>query len=339
MTESRTWVRRGDGERRRNVGRGLRETIWSIRHEPLTRRRLRNGLLFTSPWIVGLLVLQAYPTLATLYYSFTNFDGLQFPPKWLGLQNYSRMLSDPYWHLALTNTIWWVAISVPASLLLGLVLAQLLNQRIRGLGAFRSLFYVPSMIPLAGAAIIFAWIFNPAGGPINQIFKAIGLGQKNWFLDPTLSKPTLLLLALWQVGPTMIVFLAGLESVPGELYEASALDGAGAWDRFRRITLPLLTPAIFFNLILNLIWAVGIFTQAIFVSASSASIGSSNGAGAALGGAQNSMLFYGVYLYQVLFQNFEFGYGSAIATVLTLGTAALAAILFRSARRWVFYYE
>jgi multiple sugar transport system permease protein len=321
------------------AGGKFRTAIWEIRHQPQTRRNLRNGLLFTSPWIIGLIVLQAYPALATFYYSFTNFNGLQFPPKWVGLANYDTMIHDPYVKLATSNTLWWVAISVPLTMVVGLLLAQLLNQRVRFLGVFRSIIYVPSMVPLAGAAIIFAWIFNPAGGPINVLMKWVHLGQPNWFLDPTLAKPTLLLVAIWQVGPTMIIFLAGLQGVPKELYEASDLDGTGRWTRFRYVTLPLLTPAIFFNLILNLIWAFSIFTQAIFVSASAASVTSASGVGASLGGSQNSLLFYGVYLYQVLFQNFEFGYASALATALTVAVALLTLLLFKSAKRWVFYYE
>ncbi len=319
----------------------LRAQLREVRQKgSQARRNLRNGLLFTAPWLVGLLVLQAYPLLATVYYSFTNFDGLQFPPRWVGLTNYQNMIHDPYVKLAASNTVWWVVTSVPLSLVVGLLLALILNQRIPVIGAFRSIVYVPSMVPLAGAAIIFAWIFNPAGGPVNALLAAAGLTrQPNWFLDANLSKPALLLITVWQIGPTMIIFLAALQNVPKDLYEACELDGGGRWPKFTRVTLPLITPAVFFNLVLNLIWAFSIFTQAMFISASSASISSASGVGAAIGGQQNSLLFYGVYLYEVLFQDFDFGYGSALAVALTVVVAAITVALFRSAKRWVFYND
>lgn len=314
------------------------------RQRDWTRRDLRNGLLFLSPWLFGLVVLQAYPLVMTMLYSFTNYDGLNFPPDWVGLENFRTLLTlDPQFWNAVWNTLWWVGLSVPLSMALGLLLALLLNQNLRGQGLFRACFYLPAMVPYVGGSILFLYLFNPSGGPLNSILEAAGLGEPGWFTDPGWAKPSLLLLSLWQIGPTMIIFLAGLQDIPDELYEASAIDGAGALRKFRMVTLPLLTPAIFFNLVLGTIYAFSFFTQALVVSASPAGVGggappSSYGATAAPGGPLDATLFYSIYLYTQIFRNFQLGYGAAMSLMLTVVVVIVAATIFKSSKRWVFYY-
>ncbi|MHB8294612.1 MAG: carbohydrate ABC transporter permease [Acidimicrobiales bacterium] len=273
----------------------------------------------------------------TGYYAFTNFDGLNFPPRFVGFENFIRAFtfSGVFW-TAVANTLWWVCISVPATVVLGFALAMLLNRKWPGVGAFRALVYLPSMVPSVGAGILFAWVFNPTSGPVNAVLGLLRIGAPRWFVSPHWAKPGLLLLALWQVGPTMIIFLAGLQSLPVDVIEAAFVDGAGYWRRLRSVVVPLLTPTIFFNLVLGLIGAFSLFTQALAVSVAAGSTGAQQGA-QLLGNPSNSLLFYTVNMYRVTFQNFSFGYGSALSVLLTLVVAAVAGILFATARRWVFY--
>jgi multiple sugar transport system permease protein len=308
---------------------------------PAARRNLRNGLLFISPWIIGLLVFTAYPILSTIYYSFTDFNGVTFPPHWVGLNNYVTLVTnDPQFWPAVSNTIWWVVCSVPLSVLLGVALALLLNQRARGIGIYRTLYYLPTMVPAVGATLLWLWLFNPNGGMIDGLLGTLGLQQPGWFTDPSWAKPALLVQVLWGVGGSMIIYLAGLKDIPGELYEAASIDGAGTLRRLRHITLPLLTPTIFFNLVLGIITAFSFFAQALI--ASSAPSGLGGGAGATgssdAGGPIDSTLFYSVYLYQQIFSYFQLGYASAMSWMLTAVVIVLTAFVFGTARKWVYYH-
>jgi multiple sugar transport system permease protein len=309
------------------------------RRRRLTRRARRElfyGLAFISPWLIGVIVLQAYPLLMTVYYSFTNFTGLNFPPGWVGFANFRMAFSQPDFWTAVRNTIWWVAISVPATLIIGLALAVLVNRAWKGMGVFRTLIYLPSMFPYIGAGIVFAWVFNPASGPINAILGFAHIPQPGWFISPAWAKPGLVLLSLWQVGPVMIIFLAGLQAIPTDVVEAAIVDGANRWRRFRSVVLPLLTPTVFFNVVLGMIGAFSLFTQAVAVSAAAGNTGGQTGS-ALLGNPNNSLLFYPVYIYEQTFQNFNFGVGAAMSLLLTGVVALMAALLFLSARRWVYY--
>jgi len=310
------------------------------RLSPATRRNLRNGLLFISPWLLGLLIFTAYPLITTVYYSFTNFDGITFPPHWVGLDNYKTLFTnDPQYWPAVANTIWWAAFSVPLSILFGVVLALLLNLPVRGIGIYRTLFYLPSMVPAVGSTLLFLWLFNPSGGLVNGILGALGLGQPGWFSDPTWAKPALLIQSLWGLGGGMIIYLAGLKDIPGELYEAAAIDGAHALRRLVHITLPLLTPTIFFNLVLNTIAAFNFFTQALIVSSSPASLGGGGGNGVDnVGGPVDATLFYSLYLYQQVFGNFQFGYAAAMTCLMTIVVVLVTAGIFGTARKWVYYH-
>ncbi len=321
--------------RHASLGRS-RPATTSRRKSRRARRQVRTALLFLTPWLVGVVVLQAYPILMTVYYAFTNFDGISFPPHFVGFANFVQAFHyDPYFIPAVLNTIWWVGISVPVTIVVGLALALALNSPRRGMGAFRTLFYLPSMVPSVGAGILFAWVFNPVSGPVNAILGMLGVPGPDWFLSPQWAKVGLLLLTVWQVGPTMIIFLSGLQAVPKELIEAATVEGAGAWRRFRSVVLPLLTPTVFFNLILGFIGAFSLFTQAIVVSGASGA--STANSATSIGAPDNSTLFYAVYMYRVIFGQLQFGYGSALSLLLTLTIALVAALLFATARKWVFY--
>jgi multiple sugar transport system permease protein len=310
------------------------------RISPATRRNLRNGLLFLSPWILGFLIFTAYPIVATVYYSFTDYNGVTFPPHWVGLRNYVTLLTnDPEFWPAVANTAWWALFSVPLGIVFGVALALLLNLRVRAMGIYRTLFYLPSMVPAVGSTLLWLWLFNPSGGLVDGILGAIGLGQLGWFTDPNWAKPALLIQSLWGLGGGMIIYLAGLKDIPGELYEAASIDGAGALRRLRYITLPLLTPTIFFNLVLGIIGAFSFFSQALIASSAPSDLGGGGGDGiSAVGGPVDSTLFYSLYLYQQIFSYFQLGYASAMSWLLTVVVIALTAIIFGTARKWVYYH-
>ncbi len=310
---------------------------------PATRRNLRNGLLFISPWLLGLLVFTAYPIVMTVYYSFTDYDGLTFPPHWVGLGNYVTLFTnDPQFGPAVANTIWWACFSVPLGIACGVLLALLLNLRVRGIGIYRTLFYMPAMVPAVGSTLLFLWMFNPSGGLVDGVLGLLHLPQPGWFTDPSWAKPALLIQSLWGLGGGMIIYLAGLKDIPGELYEAASIDGAGGLRRLVHITLPLLTPTIFFNLVLGCIGAFNYFAQGLIVSSVSAGLGGGGGASGAgvdsIGGPVNATLFYSLYLYQQIFGNFQLGYASAMSWLMTIAVMALTAGIFGTARKWVYYH-
>ena len=331
-----------------SVGRPAhpRTAVARRRLSPAKRRNIRNGLLFISPWILGLLIFTAYPIAMTFYYSFTDYDGVRFPPHWVGFGNYVTLFTnDPQFWPAVVNTIWWAALSVPLGIIFGVALALVLNLKVRGIGIYRTLIYMPAMVPAVGSSLLFLWLFNPGGGPIDGILGALGVNQPGWFTDPHWSKPGLLLLSLWGLGGGMIIYLAGLKDVPIELYEAASIDGANGLRRLIHITLPLLTPTIFFNLVLGTIGAFSFFSQALVVSTAPTSLGGgggevgngSYGFMATPGGPLNSTLFYSVYLYFQIFGNFQFGYASAMSWLMTIVVMALSGLIFATARKWVYY--
>lgn len=286
------------------------------------RRNLRNGLLFISPWIVGFLGLTLYPIISSFYYSLTQYSGMG-SPSFVGFANYQILSTkDPMFLTSIGNTLYMVALDLPAGIVLGVLVAVLLNMKIKGQGLFRTIFFLPSVIPAIGATLLFLWIFNPEYGLVNTILHFIGLKGPGWFADPSWSKPSLIILDLWGVGGGMVIYLANLKDIPETLYDAASVDGAGAFRRFVHVTLPMLTPSIFFNLIIGFIGTFQYFTQA-FVATS--------------GGPNNSTLFYALYLFNQAFGYFNFGYASAMAWVLFVIVVILTIILFRTSWRWVFY--
>ncbi len=292
--------------------------MWS----PAKRRRCWIGLLFVSPWLLGFLAFSLYPFLASLYFSFCDYDILS-PPQWIGLANYHELVtSDPYFRTALYNTLYYTLFSVPLGILLGVLLALLLNARVRGVGAYRTLYYVPSIVPVVAASVLWMWLLNPQYGLMNAFLGALRLPEPGWISDPRWSKPSLVLMSAWTVGGSVVIYLAGLQDVPSELYEAAAIDGAGAWQRARFVTLPMLTPVIFFNLVMGLIGSMQYFTQAYVMT---------------LGGPVDSTLFYSLYLFRRAFTYLDMGYASAMAWLLFVAIMAVTLFTFKTAGRWVHY--
>jgi len=292
-------------------------------------------MVFLSPWLVGMLGLWLIPTVLSLYFAFTDYTGAIWPPHWVGLANFANMVNgtDPDFFTAVGVTVWWVCLSVPFGLAVGLGLALLLNWGVRGIGIYRTLFFLPSLVPFVGGTLIFLWLFNPQYGLVNDVLGALHLPQPGWFTDPTWAKPGLLLQSAWGIGATIIIFLAGLQGVPDELYEAAALDGAGALGRFWHVTIPLITPTIFFNLVLGFINAFQYFAQAFIVSTSPSSFG---GAGE-VGGPAGSTLFFSLHIYDEAFQQGNIGYASALAWALVTVVVLLTLLVVRTSGRWVYY--
>jgi multiple sugar transport system permease protein len=291
---------------------------------PARKKDNRAAFAFLAPWFAGLLLITAGPVLVSLVLGFTDYNLIQ-PPKFNGVDNFTRMVTDERLHHSLRVTLIYVGVSVPLQLTCALGLAMMLDRGLRGLAFYRSAFYLPSLLG-SSVAIVVLWrqLFG-AQGLVNHVLEAFGAsGGKSWIADPSTALGTLVILNVWTFGAPMIIFLAGLRQIPAMYYEAAAIDGAGRWVQFRRVTLPLLSPIIFFNLVLQVIHAFQSFTQAFVVS---------NGTG----GPSDSTLFYTLYLYQRGFNNFDMGYASALAWLLLVIIAAFTAINFWAARFWVFY--
>lgn len=290
-----------------------------------------------APWIGGFSFLILYPMVSTLYFSFTKYTLLS-PPTWIGLENYRLLFTrDPFFWLAIRNTVWIIVVGVPLRIAFGIVTAWLLTLPQHGSRVYRTLYFLPSMAPPAAAALAFVVVFNPGFGPINQILR--GLGWHNpplWFYGPGSSKWGLVLLALWGIGDAMIIFLAGLLDVPRQLYEAADIEGASGRQKFRFVTLPMISPVIFFSLVIGVIQGFQLFTQAYVVSLA---VTGSTVADAAenLGSPQGSMLFFSVFLFEQGFQNFRMGYASALAWILFAITMICTLAIIRGSRRFVHY--
>ncbi len=303
------------------------------------RRNWKHGgtvLLFLSPWVIGFVGLILYPMMSSLYFSFTRYSLLS-QPTWVGLENYKLMARDPVFWLALRNTIWVIAVGVPLRIVFAIFTAWLLTLPRRGSRVYRTLYFMPSMAPPAAAALAFILVFQPAFGPVNQILR--GLGWHNpplWFYGPGTSKWGIVILGLWGVGDAMIIFLAGLLDVPRQLYEAADIEGANGWQKFRSVTLPMISPVIFFSLVIGVIYGFQLFTQA-YVTSLATSGSTVADAASSIGSPEGSMMFFSVYLYQQGFQVFRMGYASALAWVLFLITMACTLAIIRGSRRWVHY--
>ena len=307
-------VRAGGARRATRAGRAIRSP---------RARRLRLGLLFISPWIVGYCVFYLYPFLASLYYSFTRFTGIG-NPVFTGLSNYSGLLHDSMFHTAVFNTVYYTVIEVPFSTVVALGLALLLNMKVRGQAVYRTLFYIPSIVPVVASSLIFVWIFQPSFGIVNALLSDVHITGPAWFFSITWSKPTFILLGLWGLGQPMVIYLAALQGVPREMYEVAALEGASAWSRLRRITIPMISPVILFNVILSLVLSIQYFTQAQVIESPPGSPGTST-------------MFYVTYYYQQAFQDLHLGYASAMAFLMFVGVLIVTVVLLRTSSRWVYY--
>jgi len=307
------------GSRRRKRSRVARTDPWTV-------------AILMSPWVIGFALFLIYPMVASLFYSFTRYDILS-PPQWVGLLNYRYMFTkDPYFWTAVGNTVWMIVLGVPIKVLFSVVTAVILTRPRKGLRVYRTMVFLPSMVPAVAATLGFVFLMSPKNGPINQLLRLIGIQHPPaWFFNPTWSKPALLVLALWGIGDGMLVYLAGLLDVPRHLHEAASIEGAGAWQRFRYVTLPMISPVIFFSLVTGVIDSFQYFTEAYV--ASSAASGQSD----ILGTPQGSTLFYSTWLYKQGFSYFHMGYASALAWILFAVTMACTLVIIKTSNRWVFY--
>ena len=300
------------------------------------RRLLILGLM--SPWLIGFCIFFGYPLVYSVYLSFTHYDLLS-SPRWIGTANYDFMLhGDPNVGPAVRNTLWIIAVMVPLQVLLACSIAMLVARARAGVGVFRTIFYLPALTPPVAATLGFLFLLNPSTGPVNTILGWFGITGPLWFDSPSWSKPSLVLLGLWGVGNTMVIFLAAIVDVPRHLLESAELDGAGWWRRLRWVTLPSISPVILFAVLVGVIDGLQYFTQA-YVASSIAGAGTANAGDSSvtLGYPENSTLMYPLLLYQQGFRYFNMGYAAALSIVL-FGVALLVTVaILRSARRFVHY--
>ncbi|HZQ98045.1 MAG TPA: sugar ABC transporter permease [Chloroflexota bacterium] len=292
---------------------------------PLRRRHVVEGYLFLAPWLIGYVVFTAGPVLASLALSFTSYN-LISAPRFVGFANYVEAFTkDQQFWPSLGRTFQYAVVSVPLGVVGSLLVALLLNVRVRGTSVFRTLFFMPSLVPIVAAAVLWIQLLQPDWGLLNgAIYAATGLRGPRWFEAPEWAMWGLIALALWtSVGGTrMVIFLAGLQGVPAELHDAASIDGAGAWGRFRHVTLPMITPVVFFNLVLGVITSLQVFTSAFVATG---------------GGPAYATWFYALHIYKNAFSYFSMGYGSALAWLFLLIIVALTWLQFRTSRRWVYY--
>jgi multiple sugar transport system permease protein len=287
----------------------------------MRREELVWGLLFAAPWLIGFLLLKAGPILATLWLSFQHYDMLS-PARPAGVDNYARLVTDPLFATTLYNTLYITLIGVPVHVAAAFALALLLNAGVRGMSAYRTLFYLPTVTPIVASSLLWLWFLNPTNGPINGALAAVGVTGPNWLASEDWAKPGIILMQTWSVGTGMIVFLAGLQGVPRHLYEAAEIDGASAWQRLWRVTVPLMTPSILFVTIVSVIGHMQVFTEAVVMTK---------------GGPLNATLFYVYYLFNNAFAYFRMGYAATLAVILFVIILGLTYIQLVLAPRWVHY--
>jgi multiple sugar transport system permease protein len=292
----------------------------------IERRNLRNGLIFCAPIIVSLSALTLYPVLASLYYSFCNYPMLK-PPVWVGMANYKTLIHDPVFYKSLYNTVYYAIYATPIGLTFAFLLALLLNQKVKGLAVFRTMFFVPSIVPVVAGSVLWGWLFNPQYGLINTILQAMHVPAQyipGWMGDPIWSKPALIIMSTWGVGGTMLIYLAGLQDVPMSMYEAAEIDGASPLQKLWHITVPFMSPHIFFTLVMGFIGAFQYFTQAYVMTGGT-------------GGPIDSTRFFSLYLFQNAFQYWKMGYACAMAWILFVVISLFTLILSKTSARYVYY--
>lgn len=289
---------------------------------PNVKREAVEGYISLSPWLIGFLLLTIIPIAVSIYTSMTQWTGIE-PPEWIGLGNYTRMFTnDPLFWQALRVTLGFVALSLPLKLVLGLALALLLNLKIPGMNFFRTVFYIPAVISGVAVSLMWMWLLQPDTGVVNTMLHFAGIQGPQWFWHPDSALASVALMSIWKVGGSAIIYLAGLQNIPAQLYEAAEIDGASHWARFWRITLPLLTPTLFFQLIIEMIDSFKVFTEAFVITN---------------GGPLKATYFYLLYFYDEAFRNFNLGYASALAVVLTLIILLTTVFVNYTSKRWVYY--
>lgn len=291
----------------------------------LSNRRRKNliaGLVFASPVILGFIIFVIGPMIASAYFSLTDYS-IASTPSWVGFGNYKNLLTgeDPFFYKSLMVTTIFVIFSVPIQLIFSLMIAMLLNNDVKLKGVFRTIFYLPTIVPAAASSMIWIWLMDPDLGLFNSVLRSLGMPTSKWIFDEKTVLPSLIIMSLWTTGSTVIIFLAGLQGVPKQLYEAVEIDGGNSIHKFINVTIPMITPTLFFNLVMGFINGFQTFTQAYIMTN---------------GGPNNSSLFYAFYLYREAFSNFRMGNASALAWILMLIIAVLTFILFKSSN-WVYY--
>ena len=280
-----------------------------------------NAWFFVAPWVLGFILFTGGPILASLIISFTKWDIVN-PPIWAGLGNYADMLQDALFFQSLKVTTIYALVAVPLQIVVGLFIALLLNTKIRLIGIYRTLFYLPAVLPIVSVAVMWRWILSRDWGLINWFLSLFGVYGPGWLSEPEWALPALILMSLWGVGAGMLIYLAGLQGIPTDLYEAARVDGAGIWTSFRYVTLPMISPVILFQLVVGLIAAFQVFSQPFIMTS---------------GGPQNATLFYLLHLFRNAFEFFRMGYASALSWVLFMYIAILTVLIFRFSAAWVFY--
>ena len=283
-----------------------------------------RGYAFIAPWLIGFAAFTVWPFVASLYLSFCRYDVIS-PPRWIGLGNYHELfVHDALFWRSLANTLAYAAAAVPLGIATAFALALLLNLRLRGIAVYRTVFVLPHVVPAVATSVVFLWVLNPQIGLINAILAQVGIHGPAWLQDPDWAMPTLVLMSVWGIGGALITYLAGLKDIPIALYEAARVDGANAFQRARHITVPMMTPVIFFNLVMGVIGAFQYFTQAYIMTQ---------------GGPEDSTLFYALYLFYRAWRYLDMGYASAMAWILFVVVVAVTLALFATQRRWVHYED
>lgn len=290
----------------------------------LRRREAMWGILCVAPAVLGFVLWQLGPIIASLFIAFTDW-GIAGNPEWIGAENFRKIFTeDKLFFKSLGVTFYYALGSVPLRMLAAFLLAVLLNQKLRALPIFRTIFYLPSVVPVIASSVLWIWLFNPDFGLLNAILTPLGFQKSQWIYNSSTVIPSFIFMSLWdrELGPMMIIFLAGLQGVPRELYEAAEIDGGNAWHKMRYITLPMVTPTIFFNLVLSMINTLQTFVQPYAMTE---------------GGPNNASLMYVLYLYQKAFEQSQMGYASALAWIMFVIIALLSLLVFRSSSLWVYY--
>lgn len=280
------------------------------------------GILFALPWILGFLIFLAYPLIASFYYSFTSFSVLK-APIWIGLDNYKELIGDTVFRQAMGNTFLFSLASVPLATIMAIVLAMLLNTKVKGMSFYRTFFYIPSLVPMVALAVLWLWVFNGEYGLLNEALKAIGIEGKPWLSDPELTKWTLVIISIWGNGNAMVIYLAGLQDVPQSLYEAAEIDGAKFWRKTQHVTIPMISPVILFNVVMAIIGALQTFALPYVMFPG--------------GQPARSAYFFAMYLYDNAFLYQRMGYASAMGWIMFVVTLAITLITMKFANRHVHY--
>jgi len=287
----------------------------------LARREAITFYILITPWFLGFLIFLAYPMLRSLYLSFTSYNLLS-PPEWVGLRNFERILNDARFWQSLKVTLLYAFGSVPGGTLIALALAMVLSQKLRGVNMWRTIFFIPSILSSIAVAVLWLFIFRPEGGLLNMVLGVFGIRGPDWLLSEQWALPALIIMSWWSVGGQIVIYLAGLKGIPETLYEAAEIDGANNWHRFRSVTLPMLSPTIFFNVVLAIIGALQIFDAGYVLTR---------------GGPNNATMFYMLNLYERAFQMAQMGYASALAWILFLIIMGITLLVIRSSSAWVYY--